>query len=195
MRIPLQITFHNMDHSDAVEARIRERAAALEKFFDRAMACRVAVEAKHQHHRQGRLYQVRIDLTVPGGEIVVSRSPAADHSHEDVYVAVRDAFNAVRRRLADHARRGRGEVKAHEPEPEGTVVKLMPNEDYGFIRSAEGEEIYFHRNSVPNGGFDRLVEGDRVRFVAVAGESEKGLQASTVERLGGTRAKPASTPG
>lgn len=184
MRLPLQITFRNMAHSDALEARIRERAAEMEKFFDRILACRVAVELQQRRQRQGRLYHLRIDLTVPGKEIVVSRSAPADHSHEDAYVAVRDAFNAARRRLADYARRMRSDVKQHEAGQVGTVLKLMRREGYGILRDADGEEIYFHRNSVPNDGFGRLTLGERVRFVAQAGESASGLQASTVVPLG-----------
>jgi ribosomal subunit interface protein len=184
VRLPLQITFHNMDRSEAVEARIRERSALLERFFERIISCRVAVELKHRHQHHGRFYHVRIDLAVPGREIVVSHEPQADHAHEDVYVAVRDAFDALRRRLSDHSRRRRGDVKLHEAPATGTVAKLIPQKHCGFIRSADGEEIYFHRNSVTNGGFNKLSLGDAVRFVAQVGESDKGSQASTVVPLG-----------
>jgi len=113
MQIPLQITFRHMDTSQALEARIRERAQELEQFFDRITACRVTVECQHRHHRQGNLFEVSIDLVVPGREIVVSRSEGDSHAHEDAHVAVRDAFDALRRRLEDHARSGRGQVKLH----------------------------------------------------------------------------------
>ena len=91
MQLPLQITFRNMDPSDAVEANVREKAAKLDGFLENIMACRVVVEAQHRHHHKGNLYSARIDITVPGHEIVVSRTPGKDHAHEDVYVAVRDA--------------------------------------------------------------------------------------------------------
>jgi len=113
MKLPLQITFRHMDPSPAVDARIREHAAALDKYFDRIMGCRVVVEASGKQHHQGNLYHVRVDLTVPGREIVVKRDPPEHHAHEDVYVAVRDAFDAVRRQLEDHARTARGDVKSH----------------------------------------------------------------------------------
>lgn len=184
MAVSVQVTFHNMDRSEAIEARIRERAAELEQFFDRITACRVAVDVKNRHQRKGRLYHVRIDLTVPGREIIVSRTPGSDHAHEDAHVAVRDAFDAARRQLADHARRVRGDVKTHEAPLVGTVMMLVPHEDYGFIRGADGEEIYFHRNSVAGADFDQLKTGDSVRFVAQPGESAKGLQASTVLPIG-----------
>lgn len=101
MEIPLQITFHEMDPSPAIDERIRQHAAKLAQFHDRISACRVVVEARHRRHRKGKIYHVRIDLTVPGAEVVVSRDREYDHAHEDVYVAIRDAFDASRRRLAD----------------------------------------------------------------------------------------------
>jgi cold shock CspA family protein len=166
-----------MLHSDAVEREIAERAERLERFSDRIMGCRVVVETRHRRH-QGNLYHVRIDLTLPGHEIVVGREPALHHACEDVYVAVRDAFDAARRRLEDYARRGDNRVKAHESPPRGHIARLDPGEGYGFIGTPEGREIYFHRNSVLNADFDRLTVGDPVRFHEEAGE--KGPQASTV---------------
>lgn len=108
MQIPLELTFHNMDRSDAVAQKVEERAAKLERYFDRIIGCRVVVEAPHKHHHKGSVYEVRIDITVPGKEIVVNRGGAHNHAHEDVYVAVRDAFNAADRQLEDHARKARG---------------------------------------------------------------------------------------
>jgi len=108
MQIPLQITFRQMAPSPAVEAHIRKRADALERYFDRIMGCRVVVEASARSQRKGKLYHVRVDLTVPGREIVVKRDPPEHHAHEDILVAVRDAFDAARRQLEDHARAARG---------------------------------------------------------------------------------------
>ena len=105
MQIPIEITFRDMERSDAVEAAIREKAEKLERFYDKIMSCHVMVEAPHGHHHQGRLFQVRIDLTVPDAELVVNREHHhRDHSHEDVYVAIRDAFNAMQRQVQDYAR-------------------------------------------------------------------------------------------
>jgi ribosomal subunit interface protein len=111
MQLPLQITFKNMDASPAVEAAVREHADRLDTFFDRITSCRVVVEAPHRHERKGKLYEVRIDLTVPGREIAVAHSGPRNQAHEDVYIAIRDAFNAAGRMLEDHARRARGNVK------------------------------------------------------------------------------------
>jgi ribosomal subunit interface protein len=109
----VQITFRDIDPSPALEAKIRERVARLERVFDRLTSCRVIVEAPHRQHTQGKLFHIRIDVTLPGHEIVVGRDPAEHHAHEDARVAVRDAFDALRRRLDEHARRQRGAVKAH----------------------------------------------------------------------------------
>jgi cold shock CspA family protein len=125
---------------------------------------------------------VRIDLTVPGTELVVSRDNGLNHAHEDAYVAVRDAFKAARRKLDSHTRRQRQQVKTHEVPPHGRVSALFPEEGYGTIQTPDGREIYFHQNSVLNGGFDKLAAGSEVRFVEVSGD--KGPQASTVQLIG-----------
>ena len=117
MDFPLDISFRNMDPSEAVEARIREKAAKLERFYNRIIGCTVVVEAPHRHHHKGKLYSVHIDISVPGKDLVVDRAKPLDHSHEDVYIAVRDAFKAAERRLEEHARRMRGDVKSHGSTP------------------------------------------------------------------------------
>jgi ribosomal subunit interface protein len=101
MELPLQITFRGFPQSDALAERIRERVDALNEQFGRITSCHVVVDAPHHHHRKGRLFQVRVELGVPGEEIVVSAGEEA-HEHEDVYLAVRDAFDAVKRRLGEH---------------------------------------------------------------------------------------------
>lgn len=102
MEIDLQITTRDIPHSEALESRIREKAAKLEQFYPRITSCRVVVELQHKHHHQGRLFDVHIGLTVPGGELIANRS-----ANEDVYVAVRDTFDAATRQLEDYARRQR----------------------------------------------------------------------------------------
>ena len=113
MQIPLQISFRNMDPSPTVEERIRKKAAKLERFHDRIIGCTVVVEAPHRHHHKGKLYSVRVDISVPGKDVVVDRAKPIDQAHEDVNVAIRDAFNAAERRLEDQARKTRGNVKSH----------------------------------------------------------------------------------
>jgi len=108
MQIPLQITLRGLEHSDALESHIRDKAKKLEEFFDHITSCRVLVEMPHKHHHQGKLYNIRIEISVPGYEIVANREYA-----EDVYVALRDAFDAAIRQLEDYARKIRGDVKKH----------------------------------------------------------------------------------
>ena len=110
MQLPVQITYRGMPSSAAIEDAIRDRVAKLEQFHARIMSCRVVVEQPGKHKHQGKEFVVHVDLKVPGGEIAVNR----DH-HEDVYVALRDAFDAARRKLEDYAREKRGDVKHHEP--------------------------------------------------------------------------------
>jgi ribosomal subunit interface protein len=100
MEVTLQITMRDIPHSDALESHIREKAAKLEKFYPHIMHCRVTVELPHRHHHQGRLFDVRIDMTVPGGELVINRIV-----NEDVHIAVRDAFDAAKRQLENYSHR------------------------------------------------------------------------------------------
>lgn len=118
MQIPLQLTIRGIEHSDALESHIRDKAKKLDEFFDHIMSCRVVVEVPHKHHNQGKQFNVRIDIGVPGSEIVVNR----DHA-EDVYVALRDAFDAAKRQVEEYARKIRGDVKKHEPK------RAMNNEE------------------------------------------------------------------
>lgn len=182
MKQPLQITFRDFPPSEALEADIREKAAKLDQVYDRIMSCRVVVEAPHAHHHKGNLFHVVIDLTVPGEELVVNRSPGKHHAHEDPYVAVRDAFDAARRQLQDFARKQRGKVKRHEVPDHGVIAELAPLDDFGRIMTADGRDIYFHRHSVIETGFEALEIGDEVRFVEESGEA--GPQASTVHKIG-----------
>lgn len=182
MQLPLQITFHNLTHSDAIEAKIRERAEKLDKYCDYIMSCRVAVEALHKHHEHGNHYHVRIDVTVPDGRLVADREPDEHHAYVDVYVAIRDAFDTIRRQLEDYVRRRRGQEKVHEVPAHGRIVELWPKKDYGKIETPDGRLIYFHRNSLVEGDFDTIEIGHEVRFAEEMGEL--GPQATTVHLLG-----------
>lgn len=173
MEVTLQITTRDIPHSEALESRIREKAEKLEKFYPHIMSCRIVVELPHKHKHQGRIFDVRIDITVPGSELVVNR--AAD---EDVYVAVRDAFDAAKRQLEDYARRQRGDTKIHAPILHGKVTRLMSDEGYGFIETPDGRELYFHRENLAGHDFDRLTAGEAVQFLEDIGS--EGYQAKRV---------------
>jgi ribosomal subunit interface protein len=174
----LKITYRGVEPSPAIEAKVRERMERLERFYDGIIGCHVTIETPHRHHHKGKVFEVRIDLAVKGGELLVGREPARNHAHEDLYVAIRDAFDAARRRVQDHARRQRGEVKRTVQPQRARVVRIVPEEGFGFLATPDGREIYFHRNSVLNEGFERLAVGSEVRFAEEQGA--EGPQASTV---------------
>jgi hypothetical protein len=141
-----------MEHSNAIEAVVRQKATMLDKFAEHIMGCRVVVEPAGKHHEHGNLYEVRIDLTVPGEEIAVTREPSEHTENKDIQVALRDTFDSARRRLEDYVRRQRGAVKAHEVPPHGRVSKLYPDEGYRFIGTTDGREVHFHRDTVLHQG-------------------------------------------
>lgn len=181
MQLPLQITFRGMEPSAAVEARIRERVERLDRFHSRITSCRVVVESPHRHHHQGRLFHVRIDVTVPQHEIVVNRDPTDKHASEDVFVAIRDAFEAVQRQLESYARKDRGEIKTHNDVSLAHVSQLAQDKGFGYLTTEDGREVYFHRNSVSPPGFDTLRVGTPVRYREEPGE--KGPRAVSVHTL------------
>ena len=182
MKLPLQINFRNMEASDAMKANIEERVGKLDQVSDQIMSCRVMVEARHRHRQTGNLYHVRIDVTVPGHELVVSREPHDQQSHSDAYVAIRDAFDAARRQLENYARQRRNQVKTHAAPPHGHISQLFPEEGYGKIETSDRREIYFNRNSILNGDFEKLEVGTAVSFAEEQGD--RGPQASTVKIAG-----------
>ncbi|HZM00490.1 MAG TPA: HPF/RaiA family ribosome-associated protein [Planctomycetota bacterium] len=182
MQVPLQISFDGMPESDDVRRDIETWASQLEQYHDRITACHVVVSAPHRHARQGRRYSVRIRITVPGRELVVDREHRDSPAHEDVFIAVRDAFHAARRQLQDAARLHRRQVKVHETPPHGRIARLFADEGYGFIETPDGRELYFHRNGVLDPGFDELAVGTEVRFHESAGD--KGPCASSVRPVG-----------
>jgi ribosome-associated translation inhibitor RaiA len=127
MQTSPQVSFDDIPVDEAVRDAALEHVAELERFSQRITGCHVVVAQPHRHHRGGRLYSVRIDLVVPGGEIVVNRDQHLDHAHEDVFVALRDAFAAARRRLEDHVRRMRGDEKRHAtPAPDRSPPEKIP---------------------------------------------------------------------
>jgi ribosomal subunit interface protein len=160
LQVPLQITIRDVPRSEALEADIRDRVAKLEEFHPRIVSCRVTVEEVGRHHHQGKQFRVRIDVRVPGEEVVVNR----DHS-EDVYVALRDAFDAAKRQLEETVREQRGDVKAHDLSRHGKVTRLFVDEGYGFIEMPDGRELYFSRENVVHPAFDELQPGTEVQFI------------------------------
>ena len=184
----LEISFRDVEKNKAIEALIRKKAAKLEQVCSDLIGCRIAIEQPQQHQRSGNPYRVRIDMSVPGNEFVVTRESSKGEMHGPLTRVLGLVFNAAQRKLREYAKRQRGEVKTHpEQQRVAFVVRLLPKEDYGFLKTPDGQEIYFHRNSVLRNAFDRLEIGTGVRFVTT--EGEKGLQATTVQIIDKPRAR------
>jgi len=182
MKTPVQITFHQVPRQEFAETIIREAAEGLDQFFDDILGCRVVVDAPHRRQHTGNIYKVRVDVSVPGAELVVNREPGNREAHRDLIVAINDAFRVIERKLEHYAQERRGEVKQDSAPPRAVVAELFPEDGYGFLETYDGHSIYFHKNSVLNGAFNRLRVGTEVRFAEE--EGEKGPQASTIE-IGG----------
>jgi cold shock CspA family protein len=208
MQTPPTITFRDIGPSQTLEADVRRRIAKLETYCGSITGCHVLVEPVQRHHELGNRVHVRIEITVPGEEIVVAHEASlhsaaqsgraakigrlgeSDPVHKHPRVAVREAFDIARRRLQDYVRRQRGAVKTATRAPRGHVARLFPIDEYGYIEAEDGHEVYFQKSSVLKNAFDRLVVGSSVSFSEEAGE--KGPQASTVRLLHPRRTKHAA---
>jgi cold shock CspA family protein len=181
MQTPLQISMRNMESSPEVRQVVRRHVEKLELFCDRITSCRVMVEVSQRFPAGVPIaYNVRVELNVPGEEIVIKRQ-----AHPLLLTAIQEAFDAAGRRLQDYTRRLRGDVKHGAEIQRGTVTQLFPFEGYGFLMTEDGREIYFHRHSVLDQAFERLEVGSVVRFAEE--EGRQGPQASTVAIAGGHR--------
>jgi cold shock CspA family protein/ribosome-associated translation inhibitor RaiA len=208
MQLTPTITFRGVERTTALDTDILTRLRKLDAHHRRIVDCRILVELVQRHHEVGNRYHVRIDLTVPGGEIVVSHEAGLHASAQDVEakeltkvaeshperrharVAIREAFDIARRRLQDYARRQRGAVKTAARQTRGRVSQFFPVDGYGYIAAEDGREVYFQQSSVLKDAFDRLAIGSAVSFVEEDGE--KGPQASTVRLLHPRRVHRAS---
>ncbi len=197
--VPLQITFQHADVIPEVDALIRAEAAKLERYYPRIMGCRVKVE-REGGRQSGNLWNVRIDLTVPGGEIVVQSEPSLGgtakrsgqaairkgmevrRQRQILHRAVRDAFESARRQLQDYGRKQRGDTKLPAAVATAKVTQVFEEKGYGFLMTPDGREVYFHKESVLNYPFAELKAGTTVAYAEEAGE--KGPQASSVRVLG-----------
>lgn len=174
MEKPLEIAFHGIPSSPYVEDMIRDHVEKLERRFGRLIGCRVAVELLHRQHRTGNIYDIHVEMKVPGAELVVSREPHRPRdrfAQPDLRVCLHEAFKAAERRLLDYKRRLNGDVKLHEEAFAGQVSQLYPADDHGFILTHEGTQLYFHRNSLTDGDFAELRVGDRVHFIEIDGDT------------------------
>lgn len=190
MTIYTEISFRDMEPSPRIQAEIERRVKKLENVFNHVSACRVIVEAPHKHRIRGNLFHVRIDLSAPQKELVASRDVTVNIAHEQVDVALRDAFAAIKRQLQKHKEKIRIDYHIPDRLPTGVIRGLFPYDDYGTLETSDGREVYFHRNSIVGGRFDKLQIGDEVRYNEELGT--KGPQASTVHFARHSQSKPST---
>lgn len=186
MQEPLQLTFHNLDQSDALENRVRERVDRMERYYDGVIGCRVSIEAPHKQPHKSTL-GISITVHVPGKDLVVKREGRlheADGRQEAARI-VNDAFDAIDRQLEQFSQKQRHDVKAHDGPVYARVVRLYPAQDYGFIETPESLNLYFHRAVVRDDKYDELKVGSEVYYAAADEEGPMGPQASSIQLVKG----------
>ena len=175
MERPLDIGFHNMESSPAIEAEIRQRVEKLERRYSNLIGCRVTVEALHNQHRTGNVFDVHVLLSVPGRDLAVSRAPhhAQDkYANPDIQTSIREAFKAAERQLeAYKGRPGQDMTAPSGSAVTGQVAQMLPDADHGFILNNLGTQLYFHRDSLTRGDFEQLKVGDKVHYVEEEGDA------------------------
>lgn len=183
MKVPPEITYRAVDKTDALDTLVNEKLDKLERVCHNINSCHIAIEKIHDRPSHGSPYRVRLDITVaPGHEIVAESNPPDTNQYVEVDTVIRDAFSMAERQLKKLNRQQRESDKTAANYPQdtmGLVTKLFPQEGYGFIKGLDGQDIYFHHNSVLHDEFDRIEIGTGVRFFVE--EGEEGLQASTVK--------------
>lgn len=187
MENPADITFVDIDHSDAIEAWIRERVARLERMAPEIIRCQVWVRAPHQRHRKGTEYVIDLNVQMPGRTLNIDRRPGDDHAHKDINVAIRDAFEAMERKLRKWKDLNKGRPETHENPLQGRVSVINEMKGFGQIATTDGRLVYFHRNSVADDGFGDLQEGDTVELSIDLKDADEGPHASFVRPIGPLR--------
>jgi len=178
-----QITFKGIDHSDAVETRILERIGDLEKVYDRITSCQVRIRAPHQRHRKGTQYVIDIDVLTPTGSVHIGREPGDNFAHEDIYVSIRDAFNAAERKLRKQKERHSGHPEVLSAPIQGRIEVLNRKDGFGQITTTDGRLIYFHHKSVVSGAFSDLSVGDTVELSIDYKDADEGPHAGMVRPI------------
>jgi len=172
---PLEIAFHGLESSAAIEEDIRSHVHRLTKRFPQLIACRVSVEALHHQHRSGNIHEVHITLSIQGRDLAVSREPKQEpgrFAHPDLRGSIRDAFNAAERQLmALKSQRRQDTMAPSASAVTGQITLVEPGQDHGFLLTNLGTQLYFHRDSVTNGRFEDLKPGDVVHYVEAPGDT------------------------
>ena len=180
--IDTKIQYLGFKESESVSRAIQSHIDNLEKISNRITSCHVIVSRPHRKQIKGNVFHVKLRVHLPGSTIVVDKDPGKNHAHEDVYVAVRDAFWAARRKVEDYVRKQSGFVKEKMISPHAKILRLMPADECGFIQTQDDREVYFHRNSVINGNYDDLKVGQEVRFSESLGD--QGPQVTSMYIIG-----------
>lgn len=181
MQVPLEISYRGIEKTDDIDTLVRQKVAKLEQVCDFLISCHVAIEKPQKHQRQGSPYRIRISMRVPPEhELIVKQEPGEGDMHDPLSTVIRRCFQSARRELKKIVDLQRGEIKKHPQQEVGALVsQIFPEKGYGFLKTIDDREVYFHKNSVLHGDFDRLEVGTGVRYVEK--EGEKGPQASTVQ--------------
>ncbi|MEX5728804.1 ribosome-associated translation inhibitor RaiA [Rhodovulum iodosum] len=190
MQVPLELSFTGIDTSDSIKALVQEKVDHLETLFDRITSCHVYIRAPHRSQRQGNLYEITVEVRVPGDELVVHHRQNDAAAHQHLPVAVRHAFAAMEREVKRWKDKAGGDVKVHDGPLQGRIVEIRHDEGFGRIAANDGRLVYFHRNSVVDGRFEDLAPRDTVDLVVQSEESEIGPQASTVRPVGALKYDP-----
>ncbi|KGM30944.1 HPF/RaiA family ribosome-associated protein [Inquilinus limosus] len=191
MQKPLQLSFKNVEGSEAMKEVVRDRVGHLERLYPNLIGCRVVIEAPHRPARGGGRppLGIAVEVEIPGKPKIVVKDMEERRNPRDHGVLVNRSFDVVERKLDEAARIIQGEVKAHEAAGEtGTVSRLYPDQNYGFVEAKQAGSLYFTRNAVIDGRFDELAVGTMVHLTLATGEGPMGPQASSIRLLGGDRA-------
>jgi ribosomal subunit interface protein len=170
LRVSPEISYLNVDKTDALESLVHREIDKLHRFADDIMSCSVVLERPNQHQRSGNPYRVRVEVKLPPNKHLVVTKGLQDHDmHDELVTVVRNAFATMERRLREIDDKRKGEVKHHDA-PVGFVSTVNAGEDYAFIQTPEGRQLYMHRNSLLDADFSDLAVGTGVWFNEEMGE-------------------------
>ena len=181
MDMPLEIAWHNVERSEQLDTRIRQRVDKFHRYFKHINSVHVTVDVPHRSQHHAKAFHIRIETRVPGQELVVSHDPGDQGQHFDPYIAVRDAFDAMDRQLEQFSQKIRGDVKTLSSQPQGRVIRKFDN--YGFVEMLDGQEVWFNETSIVNGTFAEIEVGDSVEVTVAEAVGAMGPQASMVRPI------------
>jgi ribosomal subunit interface protein len=186
MKIPPEITFRGVEKTDAIETLIYEKIAKLERVCDHISSCHIAVEKEQDRPRDRSPYRVRLDITVPPDHELAAESTMGHRTqYAELDTVIRDAFDKAWRQLRDLSKQqheyDKGQINDGAHDTTALVTKLFPDQDYGFLKTLDGQDIHFTRNSVAHNDFDRLEVGTGVRFEAI--EDDQGISHATTVQI------------